>query len=655
MFNGGLVQDVPWGGGNFSAALDNRRSATSNRTATINPQYTPTWSAQYTQPLLRDFKIDATRQQLLVTRINQDVSDIQLQQTTMNTVANVRNAYWDYVFAVQSVDVARQSLLLADELLRNNQTKVEIGTMAPIDVVQAQSQAAQQRQAVVTAEGTRRTAEIALEAAHRQRHGRSAVDSRRSSPSIAPTSGRSRSTCRRPRSVRWRAGPTCCRRGRISRRTTSRCACSTTRSCRRSTCRRDTRRPASAARGSSPSGSGVDRGEIIGVDPGGYLDALDMLFRNRLPTWSMALNISYNLGTSAADASIARARIQQSQIEVQLRQLDLQVTSDVSNAAIQVQNAAERVQAAQAVARSGAAAARRREQQVRRRHVDELSGGAGAARSGDGAEQRAAGGARLSQGGRRLRAGAADRHGRQHHAYFQMRFTGVAVAALVVLSHSLAVVSPKLGAFQRARRTDADEPVTLDVVVTDAKSRPVKNLQPGDLELTDAGEARVVETVQLQAGGGRIIGIFLDEFHVRAGDATIRARAALTHLVDTLLRDGDMVALVKPLDPLHAITFTQDRALIRQVIAAFEGHAGDYTPRTEFERNFMSRDPKTAEATRAQVVSAALQSLAQRLGEQHGRKALIFVSEGFRPRTAPRHHLRGEPQWRGDLPARPAS
>ena len=208
-----------------------------------------------------------------------------------------------------------------------------------------------------------------------------------------------------------------------------------------------------------------------------------------------------------------------------------------------------------------------------------------------------------------------------------MRLTRVAIAfaALVVLSHDLA---PELGAFQRA---DADEPVTLDVVVTDAKSRPVKDLQPGDLELTDAGEARVVETVRVQAGGGRIIGIFLDEFHVRAGDATIRARAALTHLVDTLLRDGDMVALVKPLDPLHAITFTQDRALMRQVIAAFDGHAGDYTPRTEFERNFMSRHPKTAEATRAQVVSAALQSLARRLGEQQGRKALIFVSEGFRP------------------------
>jgi VWFA-related protein len=214
-----------------------------------------------------------------------------------------------------------------------------------------------------------------------------------------------------------------------------------------------------------------------------------------------------------------------------------------------------------------------------------------------------------------------------------MRSVGVAVAlaALAVLSHGLALVSPKLVASQRAA-ADADAPITLDVVITVAGSRPVKDLQPGDVELVDAGETRAVDAVRLHTGGPRIIGIFLDEFHVRSGDATLRARAALTHLVDTILRDGDMVALVKPLDPLHAIAFTEDRAVMRQVIAGFEGHAGDYTPRTEFERNFMSRDPKTAEATRSQVVSAALQSLARRLGmQQPGRKALVLVSEGFRP------------------------
>jgi outer membrane protein len=348
VFNGGLAQDVPWGGGNFTATLDNRRQETSNLTATINPSYQPTWSAQYVQPLLRDFRIDATRQQLLVTRINQDISDIQLQQITMNTIANVRNAYWDYVFAVQSVDVARQSLLLADELLRNNQTKVEIGTMAPIDVVQAQSQAAQQRQAVVTAEGTRRTAEIAL---------KRLIVSGTADPLWTATIEPVDRPDFRPEPIDLSAAT----KRALSSRTDVLQA-------RKNLEANDitlrllnnqklpqvdlqTRYATTGIGGTTfitEQGDCVNRCQIIGTRPGGYLDALDILFRNRLPTWSMALNVSYNLGTSAADASVARARIQQSQIEVQLRQLDLQVTSDVSNSAILVQNAAERVQAAQA-------------------------------------------------------------------------------------------------------------------------------------------------------------------------------------------------------------------------------------------------------------------------------------------------------------------
>jgi outer membrane protein len=161
-FNGSLQQQVPWHGGSFSAQLNNTRQTTTSLNALFNPSYTPNWSATYTQPLLRNFSIDSNRQQILVTKINQEISNLQLQQTITNTLANVRNAYWDYVFAVQSVEVARQSLSLAEELLKNNQAKVEIGTMAPIDVVQAQAQAAAQRGTLVTAEGTMRTAEIAL-------------------------------------------------------------------------------------------------------------------------------------------------------------------------------------------------------------------------------------------------------------------------------------------------------------------------------------------------------------------------------------------------------------------------------------------------------------------------------------------------------------
>ena len=345
MFNGAFAQDVPWGGGSFAASLDNRRQSTTSLTATVNPQYTPTWAAQYTQPLLQNFRIDSTRQQLLVTRLNQEVSDIQLQQTIINTLANVRNAYWDYVFSVQSVDVARQSLSLAEELFRNNQTKVEIGTMAPIDVVQAQSQVASQRQALVTAEGTQRTAEISL---------KRLIVSGTNDPLWTSTVEPLDRPDFRPEPVDLNAAT---KRGLTTRtdvlqaRKSQEANAVTIRLLENQKLPQvnlQTRYATTGIGGTRyvTTGSGVNR-EVLDVIPGGYLDALSSLFRQQLPTWSVGLNITYNLGTSAADASVARARIQQNQIDVQLRQLDLQVTSDIGTAAIQVQNWAESVQAAQ--------------------------------------------------------------------------------------------------------------------------------------------------------------------------------------------------------------------------------------------------------------------------------------------------------------------
>ena len=110
IFNGGIAQEVPWGGGNFS--LRSTIAARKRRTEPPRSIQRTTRHGRRSTPsrCCGISKSTTTRQQLLVTRINQDISDIQLRQVTMNTIADVRNAYWDYVFAVQSVDVARQSL-----------------------------------------------------------------------------------------------------------------------------------------------------------------------------------------------------------------------------------------------------------------------------------------------------------------------------------------------------------------------------------------------------------------------------------------------------------------------------------------------------------------------------------------------------------------
>ena len=63
--------------------------------------------------------------------INRRIADISLRATTVNTVANTRNAYWDLVYAIQAVESAKQSLELAQRLVQDNQTRVEVGTMAP--------------------------------------------------------------------------------------------------------------------------------------------------------------------------------------------------------------------------------------------------------------------------------------------------------------------------------------------------------------------------------------------------------------------------------------------------------------------------------------------------------------------------------------------
>ena len=161
-FNGGVAQNLVWGGGNYQVALNNSRGTTTSLINRYNPSYAPLWSGQYVQPLLRGFRIDANRQQLQVTKLSRDVSDIQLASTITNTLSNVRNAYWDYVFAVQSVEVARQSVDLANKLVGDNQTRVQVGTMAPIDVVQARAQAATAVQNLVGAQATMRTSELAL-------------------------------------------------------------------------------------------------------------------------------------------------------------------------------------------------------------------------------------------------------------------------------------------------------------------------------------------------------------------------------------------------------------------------------------------------------------------------------------------------------------
>jgi outer membrane protein TolC len=345
-YNGGFAQSIPWGGGSASIALNNNKQTTTSTNVLFNPTYNTNWSGSYVQPLVRNLTIDSTRRQLKVTKLNRDISDVQLSATITNTVSNVRNAYWDYVFSVQSVEVARQSLELAQRLVRDNQTRVEVGTMAPIDVVQAQSQAATARQNLVAAQATMRTAELVLKrlivGGTNDPNWSVRLDPV-DRPDFTPQTFDIEAAIRRALSER--TDLTIAKKNMEANDVTLKYLV-------------DQMRPQAdftatyglvGVGGTQflTQGTGLNR-EILGTIPGGYSDALSTLFHTNYPRWTAQLNFSYPLGVSAQQASVARARVQLNQVQAQTKQIELQVATDVTNAVLTAQSNTERVQAAQA-------------------------------------------------------------------------------------------------------------------------------------------------------------------------------------------------------------------------------------------------------------------------------------------------------------------
>ena len=344
VINTGITQAVAWGGGRYTVDFNNNRNASTNTFSSFNPSYRSSFQGSYTQPLLRGFRIDSTRQQIQVTRINRDIADIDLRQLLTNTVSSVQDAYWDLVYATGTLEVQRQALELAETLIRDNEARVEIGTMAPIEIVSARSEAAQRRQSLAQAEQNLATAELALKQLI-----------------VGGTDDEYWAATLNPVDLPTLEVPP------IDLEEAIRTALDERTDIARSRRQLDinnvnlsslsnSRLPAVDLVGTYQlQGQGGTRfnrtglgGSVFQEIPGGIGDAFNQLYDVDFPTWNIQLNVSYPLGQSAADAQYARARIQIQQVQAQLRQLGLQVATEVTNAVLQIQGVARRIEASTA-------------------------------------------------------------------------------------------------------------------------------------------------------------------------------------------------------------------------------------------------------------------------------------------------------------------
>ena len=345
-YNAGISQQLPWWGSTLTGTMNNNRQESNGNNVTFNPTYNSTWSTTLTVPLLRDRTIDPQRRSLIVSKVNRDISDIQLKQSLTNLVSNVRNAYWDFVYANEAVDSARQSLALASKLVEDNTVKVEVGTMAPIDITSAKASEASRNVSVVQANNNRRTSELTL---------KNLIVGGTDDPiwmaTLNPTD--------RPEFLPEPVDVPAAISRALANRTDlaivkknlelNQVALKLYKNNALPTVDAGLTYGLSGVGGTQliRSNVGVLGSQVTQTIPGGIGDALATLLRGRNPRWTLSLAINYPLGVNPQETQLATANVQLNQIQAQLKSIELQVASQISQAAINLTNTAESVQAAQ--------------------------------------------------------------------------------------------------------------------------------------------------------------------------------------------------------------------------------------------------------------------------------------------------------------------
>ena len=349
-FNFGLQQATPWYGGSYRIDFNNGRSTTNNIFSTFDPQLTSNIQAVYTQPLLRNFKIDGTRQQLLISQKNKEISDVQLQQSVYGTVRNVRNAYYDLMYAIGNLNVQRQSLELAQQSLKDNRARVEIGTMAPLDIVQAEAEVATREESVILAEAAIERAQDIL---------RALVFNPSSGPEfwtarIEPTEAVSfqQTAVDIDGAVRnalgQRTDVVAARKNLEVNDVNIRYFQNQSKPDLNASVTYNAQAIGGVAllRGRPAEGEIV--GPVIATSERSYWDALGTTFAGDFPGWTVQFDLAYPLGKSPQEAQLVRAKLQNTQAERQVQSLELQVTSQVREYGRQVQTNGKRVDATRA-------------------------------------------------------------------------------------------------------------------------------------------------------------------------------------------------------------------------------------------------------------------------------------------------------------------
>ncbi|MBA3949293.1 MAG: TolC family protein [Acidobacteria bacterium] len=324
----------------LQATWSGARGTTDILGPSFNPSLQSSLFIQGSQPLWRGLLINPVKTRVEQAVLSRQISDITLRQRVVGTERSVRQAYWQLVGAIERLSVARQNLDLSNEQLRANRVRVEVGTMAPIDIIAAQAEVAGNEEAVITAEAGIRSAEDQLRTLIFDPNSPEFWSARiqpTNAPLLQPLDVNLESAVRT--ALESRTDIVNARKQLQISDLSVKLA------------KNDILPNVSLNGDIRASGSGGTRFVYV---PGttqvdnrfdtSFSSALGDAFGFVYPRWNLNVTYSYPIGKEAAQATHARATLQRQQADAQLKQLEMGITQQVRQAARNVNTNYQRVQ-----------------------------------------------------------------------------------------------------------------------------------------------------------------------------------------------------------------------------------------------------------------------------------------------------------------------
>ena len=337
----GLGQRLPWGG-TYSFGWNSNRTFATSTISNFNPAVTSQLQGVFSQPLLRDLKIDPFRAQVMTAKVDREITDTQVQETLVTVSSGAERAYWALVLANASVDVQQRALDLALELERTNKARVDVGQSPPLDLVSAKAEAAQRRENLIVAQTQARQAEDQLRVLIIDPKNADFWTVRIQPVDLVPPVGPPPDVDTAVRSALGGRTDLVRARKQIENDRTSVTLA-------KSSVLPDLRLQATYLT-SGLGGTQLVRepgtffGPIIGQSQTPFGDVLRQVFAANYPAWTVGFTLSYPLGASAEQAALARSELQQQEDATRLRSSEIKAVRDVRQAAMNLEQNRQRIE-----------------------------------------------------------------------------------------------------------------------------------------------------------------------------------------------------------------------------------------------------------------------------------------------------------------------